>query len=112
MDFALPDRFRLRIRGATLTGFGFSIEEIINGDRAWRNPPMSVRSFQRDQRVIDVGDAERTLLLQARTARQQIAFHSLGWLVATPSSLPLTLTYAGLFRPPTGPLRRPDQLVY
>lgn len=112
MDFALPDRFRLRIRGATLTGFGFSIEEIINGDKAWRNPPMSVRSFQRDQRVIDVGDAERTLLLQARTARQQIAFHSLGWLVASPSSLPLTLAYAGLFRPLTGPLRRPDQLVY
>lgn len=112
MDFALPDRFRLRIRGATLTGFGFSIEEIVNGEKAWRNPPMSVRSFQRDQRVIDVGDAERTLLLQARTARQQIAFHSLGWLVASPSSLPLELSYAGLFRPLTGPLHRPDQLAY
>jgi hypothetical protein len=112
MDFALPDRFWLRIRGATLTGFGFSIEEIVNGEKAWRNPPMSVRSFQRDQRVIDVGDVERTLLMQARTARQQIAFHSLGWLATSPSSLPLELRYAGQSRPTAGPLQRMDGLAY
>lgn len=98
MDFALPDKFRLRIKGASLTGFGFSYEEIVNGEQAWRNPPMSVRSFNRDQRIIDVGDVERTLLMQARTARQQIAFHSLGWLAVSPSSFPLDLTYQGVYR--------------
>jgi hypothetical protein len=96
-DFAPPDRFRLRMKGGTLGGYGFSIEEVVNGEEAWRNPPMSVRSFNRDPRVIDVGDVERTLMMQARTARQQIALNSLGWLVTTPTSYPLDFHDAGIF---------------
>ncbi len=97
MDFALPDKFRLQIKGSTLGGFGFSFEDVINGEQAWRNPPMKVRSFNRDQRVIDVGDIERTLLMQARTARQQIVFYSIGWLLTSPSCYQLDLTYEGIF---------------
>jgi hypothetical protein len=97
-DCWLPDKFRLKRKGSTLTGFGFSYTEIVNGDQAWRDPPMSVRSFGRDSRVIDVGDVERTLLMQTRTARQQIAFYSLGWLLQAPPSLQVELSYAGLYQ--------------
>jgi hypothetical protein len=96
-DCWLPDKFRLKRKGSTLTGFGFSYTEIINGDQAWRDPPMSVRSFGRDSRVIDVGDVERTLLMQSRTAKQQIAFYSLGWLLHAPPSLQIELTYEGAY---------------
>lgn len=96
-DCWLPDKFRLKRKGSTLSGFGFSYTEIINGDQAWRDPPMSVRSFGRDSRVIDVGDVERTLLMQSRTARQQIAFYTLGWLLHAPPSLQIELSYAGTY---------------
>lgn len=96
-DCWLPDKFRLKTKGSTLNGFGFSYENFINGDQAWRNPPMSVRSFGRDSRVIDVGDVERTLLMQERTAKQQIAYYALGWLLQAPPSLQLKMSYAGTY---------------
>ena len=97
-DFALPDRFRVWMKGQTLGGYGFKFEEIVNGDSAWRNPPLNVRSFNRDQRVIDVGDVERTMLMQAQSARQQATFQSLGLLALTPSSYPLRLGEVGVFQ--------------
>ncbi len=96
-QFVLPDRFRVWMKGETLGGFGFKVEEIVNGENAWRNPPLTVRSFNRDPRVIDVGDVERTLMMQAQTARQQAAFQSLGNLVVTPSAYPLAWRETGLF---------------
>lgn len=96
-DCWLPDKFRLRTKGSTLNGFGFSYTNVLNGDQAWREPPMTVRSFGRDSRVIDVGDVERTLLMQTRTAKQQIAFYALGWLLQAPPSLQLVTSYAGLY---------------
>jgi hypothetical protein len=96
-DCWLPDKFRLKTKGETLVGFGFSYTNFVNGDQAWRNPPMNVRSFGRDSRVIDVGDVERTLLMQERTAKQQIAFYALGWLLQAPPSLQLKMSYAGTF---------------
>lgn len=97
LDFLLPDRFRVWMKGQTLGGYGFKVEEVVNGESAWRNPPLNVRSFNRDQRVIDVGDVERTLLMQAQTARQQATFHALGLLAVTPTSYPLDLRDSGLF---------------
>lgn len=96
-QFVLPDRFRIWMKGETLGGFGFKVEEIVNGQNAWRNPPLTVRSFNRDSRVIDVGDVERTLMMQAQTARQQVAFQSLGNLVVTPTAYPLEWRETGLF---------------
>ncbi len=96
-DFLLPDRFRIRMKGETLGGYGFKFEEIVNGERAWRNPPLKVRSSNSDSRVIDVGDVERTLLMQTQSARQQAAFHALGILAFSPSSYPLELREVGLF---------------
>lgn len=94
----LPDKFRLKTKGETLVGFGFSYTNFINGDQAWRNPPMSVRSFGSDSRVIDVGDVERTLLMQERTAKQQIAFYALGWLLQPPPALQMKMSYAGTYQ--------------
>jgi hypothetical protein len=68
---------------------------VINGDRAWRKPPLPVRSAQGDGRVIDVGDFERSLARQAHNARQQMTFYTLGWLVQALPSFPLELSYAG-----------------
>lgn len=96
-DCWLPDKFRLKTKGSTLTGVGYSYTNFINGDLAWRDPPMTVRSFSRDSRVIDVGDVERTLLMQTRTAKQQVAFYALGWLMQPPPTLQLKMSYAGLY---------------
>jgi hypothetical protein len=95
-EFWLPDKFRLRTKNDTMSGFDVSYTEVLNGDQAWRNPPMQVRSFGSDRRVIDVGDVERTLLMQTRTAKQQIALYTLGWLLQTPSSVPVEFSYAGI----------------
>jgi hypothetical protein len=97
LDFALPDRFRVWMKGDTLGGYGFKVEEVVNGSYAWRNPPLNVRSFNSDPRVIDIGDVERTLLMQARSARQQATFHALGLLAISPASYPLELREAGRF---------------
>lgn len=94
-EFSLPDKFRVKTKSDSLMGFGISYTEIINGDEAWRDPPMTVRSFGSDRRVIDVGDIERTLLMQTRTAKQQIAFYTLGWLLQIPPSLQTEYSHAG-----------------
>lgn len=85
-QFSSPDQFRLWRKGETLGGFGFRIEEVVNGATAWRNPPLTVRSFSQDPRVIDVGDVERTLAMQSQTARQQVSLQALALLGLTPAS--------------------------
>lgn len=97
-ECSLPDKFRLKTKGETLVGFGFSYTNLINGDQAWRNPPMNVRSFGSDSRVVDVGDVERTLLMQERTAKQQIAFYAMGWLLQPPPSLQMKMSYSGTYQ--------------
>ena len=94
-DFALPDRYRCRITNATLSGYSYSSVEVINGDRAWRTPPPPVISSFGDNRVIDVGDVERSREKYAHDARQQIALYTLGWLLRTPESFPVEFIYAG-----------------
>ncbi len=94
-EFSLPDKFRLKTKSDTLNGFDISYTEIINGDEAWRDPPMRVRSFGSDSRVIDIGDIERTLLMQTRTAKQQISLYTLGWTLRVPPSLQTELSLAG-----------------
>ncbi|MGE3736179.1 MAG: hypothetical protein AB7I31_21300 [Blastocatellales bacterium] len=96
-EFSLPDKFRVKTSSDTLNGFDVSYTEIINGDEAWRNPPMQVRSFGSDSRVIDVGDIERTLLMQTRTAKQQISLYTLGWVLNVPPSLQTEMSHAGTF---------------
>lgn len=95
-EFWFPDRFRLKMKTDTLTGFDVSHTEILNGELAWRDPPMQVRSFGQDRRVIDVGDVERTMLMQTRTAKQQVALYTLGWLLQTPSSVAVEMSYLGV----------------
>ncbi|HQR32010.1 MAG TPA: hypothetical protein PLK30_04670 [Blastocatellia bacterium] len=95
-EFAPPDKFRLKRKTDTLSGFDVSYTEILSGDLAWRDPPMTVRSFGPDRRVIDVGDVERTMLMQTRTAKQQIALYTLGWLLQTPTSVSVDMTYGGV----------------
>jgi hypothetical protein len=95
-EFWFPERFRLKMKTDTLSGFDVSHTEILNGDMAWRNPPMKVRSFGPDRRVIDVGDVERTMLMQTRTAKQQIALYTLGWTLQTPSSVAAEMSYLGI----------------
>lgn len=94
-EFWFPERFRLKTKADTLSGFDVSYTEIMNGELAWRDPPMQVRSFGSDRRVIDVGDVERTMLMQTRTAKQHIALYTLGWMLQTPVSAPVELNYAG-----------------
>jgi hypothetical protein len=98
VDILLPDRFRKHVSGETLRGFGYSYAEVVNGDRAWRNPPLRTRSSHRDSRVIDVDDFERTIQLQALSARQQLTIYSLALMMQTLPSFPLDFNYEGRYR--------------
>ncbi|HZS06997.1 MAG TPA: hypothetical protein VFD58_19330 [Blastocatellia bacterium] len=95
VDFLFPDRFRKQVSSSTLTGFGYTYAEVLNGDRAWRNPPLPPQTSQKDRRVIDVSDVTESYARQAETARAQISFYTLGWLLRTPPSFPVELIYAG-----------------
>jgi hypothetical protein len=95
-EFALPEKFRRRVAGETLRGFGYSFAQIVNGDQAWRDPPMRPFSPYGDRRVIDVSDVERTEFLQATGARQELTYFSMGWLLHALPSYPLEMKYAGI----------------
>jgi hypothetical protein len=98
LDFLLPDRFRKRTSREPLVGFPFSYIEVVNGERAWRNPPLRAISSHRDNRVIDVDDFERTVELQRRGARQQLTIYSLGLLLKALPAYPLRYSYLGRVR--------------
>jgi hypothetical protein len=103
LDFLLPDKFRKRTSGKRFRGdFPFSYFEIVNGERAWRNPPLRAISSNKDRRVIDVGDFERTVELQRRGARQQLTIYSLGLLLQSIPSFPLQYCYLGRVRSTEG----------
>jgi hypothetical protein len=95
LDFAFPDKFRQRVKSETLRGFGYSYAEIINGEEAWRDPPLRPMSSNRDSRVIDVGDVQRTELRVAQGARQQLTFYVFGWFLQALPSFPLKYKYEG-----------------
>jgi hypothetical protein len=95
LDFLLPDRFRKRTSADRLVGFPYSYIEVVNGGRAWRNPPLRAISSHRDSRVIDVDDFEKTIELQRRGARQQLTIYSLGLLLKALPTYPLRYSYLG-----------------
>jgi hypothetical protein len=98
LDFLLPDKFRKRRSEERLRGFPFSYIEVVNGERAWRNPPLRAISSYKDRRVIDVDDFEKTVELQRRGARQQLTIYSLGLLLKSIPSFPLQYCYLGRVR--------------
>jgi hypothetical protein len=102
VEFLFPDKFRKKVSGKTLRGFGFSYIEIVNGSRAWRNPPLRAISSNRDSRVIDIDDFQRTTEFQARGARQQLSIYSLGWILQSLPNFPLDLSYSGRFQTYSG----------
>ena len=102
VEFLLPDRFRKRVNVQPLRGFGYSYDLIVNGDRAWRNPPLRAMSFSGDRRIVDVDDFERTVALQALGARQELSFISLGWMLQSLPSFRLEYSYRGRFRTERG----------
>jgi hypothetical protein len=101
-DFLLPDRYRKKVSGQTMRGFGYSYAEIVNGERAWRNPPLRTISSRNDSRVVDIDDFERTIELQARGAREQMTIYLLGWLLQPLPTFPLKFIYGGQFQTYSG----------
>ena len=97
LDFLLPDRFLRKISTQTLGLFKYSFTEIVNGEKAWRDPPLSVRSSRGDNRVVDVRDVERTLTLQTQGAQQQVSLYTLMYLLLMPPSQPTQWHYQGDF---------------
>lgn len=96
LDFELPGKFRQRVKAETLRGLGYSYAEVVSGDEAWRDPPLRPISSNRDNRVIDVSDVQRTELMVAQGARQQLTFYVFGWLLQSLPSFPLELKYGGI----------------
>jgi hypothetical protein len=97
-EFALPDKFRRRVSGARLRGFGYSFAQVVSGAEAWRDPPTGPISSHRDRRVIDVGDVERTAFIQETSAKQELSYFSLGWLALSLPGYPLEMSYLGLYQ--------------
>lgn len=95
LDFALPGQFRKRIASKTLYGWGYSYEEIINGDTAFRDPPLRVRSAGREQRLVDVRDVERTLNFQTESVQQQLSIFTLLVLLQPPPGVKINWVYLG-----------------
>ena len=98
LDFATPDRFRRKMTTQTLGSYNYSFAEIVNGDKAWRDPPLQVRSSQGDNRVVDVGDVDRTLNMQTRGAMQQLSLYTLMYLLTTPTCVPVKWRYEGKYK--------------
>lgn len=98
LDFALPDRYRRKFTTQTLSSYNYSFAEIVNGDKAWRDPPLQVRSSQGDNRVVDVGDVDRTLNAQTQSALQQLSLYTLMYLLKTPASVPVKWRYEGKYK--------------
>ena len=98
LDFALPDRFRRKLTTQTLGIYNYSFAEIVNGDKAWRDPPMQVRSSQGDGRVLDVSDVDRTLNMQTQSALQQLSLYTLMFLLKTPAAVSVKWRDEGVIR--------------
>jgi hypothetical protein len=95
IEFLLPDKSRIGLSTSTLLGTRYSYTEVINGDRAWRNPPLQAQSSSRNRHVIDVSDFERSLAYQAQDARQKLTLYSLAWLVQGLPRYPVELSHEG-----------------
>jgi hypothetical protein len=102
VEFARPDRFRRRVKGENMRGFGFSYAEVVHGEDAWRDPPLRPISTNRDHRVIDVSDVERTEWISAIGAKQQLSYYSLGFLLQPLPGFPMEMAYAGEFDDKSG----------
>jgi hypothetical protein len=97
-EFALPDKFRRRVAGARLRGFDFSFAQVVSGAEAWRDPPARPMALSGDSRVIDVGDVEKTAFIQATSAKQELSYYSIGWLMRPLPGYPLEMSYLGLYQ--------------
>jgi hypothetical protein len=95
IELQLPDRFRKDVSSTTLLGNHYSYAEVVNGERAWREPALQAQSSNRDPRLVDVSDFERSLAYQARSVRQQLAFYVLAWLIRVLPGEPLKFNYEG-----------------
>jgi hypothetical protein len=97
-EFALPDKFRRRVTGENMRGFGYSYAQVVRGAEAWLDPPMRPQSSYRDRRVIDVSDVSRTEFIQATRAKQELSYFSIGWLMLAMPGYPLETSYLGLYQ--------------
>ena len=97
-EFALPDKFRRRVKGERLRGLDYSYAQVVNGALAWRDPPSRPISSYRDRRVIDVGDVEKTLFRQATSAKQELTYFSIGCLMGALPGYPLETRYLGIYQ--------------
>ncbi len=98
LEFLLPDKFRRKFSIETFSPFKLSFTEILNGEKAWRDPPLQVRSASGDNRIVDVSDVDRTLNLQTQNAQQQTSFFTLMFLLQTPPSVPTKWRAEGVYK--------------
>jgi hypothetical protein len=95
-EFILPDKYRRRVTGETMRGYGYSFAQVVSGENAWRDPPLRPISSYGDRRVIDVRDVERTEFIQATGAKQELTYYSMGWILNALPLYPLEMSYEGV----------------
>ncbi len=102
IEFLMPDKSRRSVSSSTLRGGRDSYTEVTNGDRAWRNPPLTAVSSRREKHVVDVSDFEKSLAFQAQSARLNLALYSLAWLIQAPPGLKFEYRYVGQLKSGSG----------
>jgi hypothetical protein len=102
IELQLPDRFRKRVATSTLLGNKYSYVEVVNGERVWREPTLQAASSNRDPRLIDVSDFERSLANQARSVREQFSFYAFVWLIRILPDNSLRFNFAGWMKTDSG----------
>jgi hypothetical protein len=102
IELQLPDKFRKRVTTFTLLGNKYSYVAVVNGERGWREPPLLAASSNRDPRLIDVSDFEKSLANQARSTREQLSFYAFAWLIRMLPDDSLRFNFAGWMKTESG----------
>jgi hypothetical protein len=91
-----PDKFSRRESGSfLLTGWSYDFTEAVNGDNAWRNPPLRPPGRNND-RTVDVDEFEEFRKLQIESLQAQFSCLLTALLLRPLSSFPMEFHYAGL----------------
>lgn len=95
IEFAWPNKFRVREKGTQLNGLGYEFLSIVNGREAWVYPQPIVPSTPENRRVVSVEDAEQNLIRQAQMARANVSRFMLSCLLNSWPTWPMEFAFAG-----------------
>lgn len=94
-DFSFPDKFRLKQKISQLNGFNYDFYSITNGKESWVYPQPVAPSVRGNRNIVNVEDAEKSLLQQEQIARSNLGRFTLIWLLQSLPAWPFEFSYVG-----------------